>query len=811
MRTLDFETTTTPLYRRKASPYHPDNWVVAAAWKDYRQPLQKRYFGRTPPPDGWFSTLLDGTKLLVGHNIKFDLLHALYQKPLNYQAYVRWVVDGGQLWDTQLAEYLLNGMGQEDHTLALDELAPRYGGDLKDDEVKLLWEAGVKTEDIDPHILMRYLCGGQMPDGTAILGDIGNTELIARAQMKRASEVAQTNSIVLNMGALQATVEMELNGMYVNKEKGLVLAAEAQAMLGQVQGALQLFLPADLPFEFNWSNRWHLSPLLYGGTVNYDSREYTHADGTATPCDVWDASDKATRKPLQYPALEEEHVLLTDGSTVHIDQFDIARHSPQVYKSGANAGGFKRKKVKVPDLSRPKSRQCKQPFQFPGYISPESLGLAKDGHGLYALGKEWIQELASTHEHVPFLRALGKVSWLAKEIGTYYISTDAEGRQSGMLTLVDDFNIIRHSLHMVRTVTGRLSSADPNLQNLPRAGEKAHGTSRVKELFESRFGADGRIIQSDYTSLEIFVQAIVTGCKNLLRDLRAGLDMHAKRVAMVYKIPYAEALAKSKGYRTPTGEKVAPEPLWEERRTGMKVFSFQRAYGAGAKKIAGYLGISVDTVEGWIAAEDEEFPELNAYFEQRGIEIAQSRRPTREFYPHPDVPSVMCNPGRGYSRTPDSKLYSYLEQPTPKGLLRKPGTSSTSFSPTIIKNYEIQGTGGEWAKAAMWLAMREFYRNGNWSGRGLLINQVHDAVYADAHGDVAFEVAATLHACMEAASDFMEYWFAWDLPVPVPTETKWGADMAHEVGINGLEEAAAPLRVAIRQRYMDGYQPTYLH
>lgn len=813
MRTLDFETTVHALNRRKASPFNPHNWVVAAAYKDRASPdIQRHYFGRKAPPDGWFVQMLDNTKLLVGHNIKFDLQHAIFNKPVNYSAYREWVVNGGQVWDTQLAEYLLNGMVQEDHSLALDETAPRYGGDLKDDEVKLLWQAGVMTEDIDPHILMRYLCGGTMPDGTTILGDIGNTELIAKAQMKRASEVGQLNSIMLNMGALLATVEMELNGMYVNKDKGLVHAAELQSTLEDLQASLNSFLPPNLPFEFKWSNQWHLSPLIYGGVINYDSREYVHADGSMTYCSEWNALPEDKRKPLQYASKDEEHIVLADGGSVREDLFDIGSHEPAVYKSGINAGLIKRKKVKVPDTSKPKARNCKQPFEFPGFCDPVELGLKPNGHGLYSTGKEWITELSDTHDYVPFLKALGKVSWLAKELGTYYVTTNEEGKQSGMLTLVDDFNLIHHTLHMVRTVTARLSSADPNLQNIPRAGEKAHGNSRVKELFESRFGEDGKIIQSDYTSLEIYMQAILTNCQALIRDLRAGLDMHAKRVSMVFKVPYAEALAKSKGYKLPDGTKVEPEPEWEVRRTNMKVFSFQRAYGAGAKKIANYLKIGPDTVEGWIAAEQQEYPELEDYFEQRGFEVKRNRRPTAEYYDHPDVPGIKCNPGVGYCRTPDGKLYSYREAPTPASLLRRDRTASpTSFSPTIIKNYEVQGSGGEWAKAAMWLAIREFYRNDNWGGDGLLVNQVHDALYADTAGHCAFEVAATLHACMLAANDLMEYWFAWDLAVPVPTETKWGPNMADETGIKGLEEAAAPLRAAIRERYMGGYTPTYLN
>ena len=87
---------------------------------------------------------------------------------------------------------------------------------------------------------------------------------------------------------------------------------------------------------------------------------------------------------------------------------------------------------------------------------------------------------------------------------------------------------------------------------------------------------------------------------------------------------------------------------------------------------------------------------------------------------------------------------------------------------------------------------------------------MHDAEYADAAPEVAFEVACLLHACMEAASDFMEWWFKWPIPVPVPSDTSWGASMMDEDRIDGLKEHAAKLRIELRQQYMQGYVPSYL-
>ena len=113
-------------------------------------------------------------------------------------------------------------------------------------------------------------------------------------------------------------------------------------------------------------------------------------------------------------------------------------------------------------------------------------------------------------------------------------------------------------------------------------------------------------------------------------------------------------------------------------------------------------------------------------------------------------------------------------------------------------------------KAAMWLIVRAFYARKNFDGMALIVNTVHDAAYVDSSEEVALMAAAVLHACMEAASDFMEYWFKWHIPLPVPSDTSWGTSMADEDKIPGLLEHAAPLRTELRKQYMGGYTPSYL-
>jgi len=333
------------------------------------------------------------------------------------------------------------------------------------------------------------------------------------------------------------------------------------------------------------------------------------------------------------------------------------------------------------------------------------------------------------------------------------------------------------------------------MQNIPKGNK-----SDVKTIFVSRFGPDGKIIQSDFSSLEVYVQAVLTQCKQLIADLKSGLDLHVVRLAAKEHMEYDEVYALCKG------DKYDKE--WDYKRTKAKVYSFQRAYGAGVAKIAESTGMSEEEVQSLADAEDARYPEIAEYYERITAEINANRVPERTL-PHPEVPGVICHLGKGFLRAPDGKLYVYNEQPSPPYLCRRGKTAS--FSPTEIRNFIVQGSGGEWMKAAMWLTVRAFYAKRNFDGLALIVNTVHDASYVDADQSVAFEAACLLHACMELASEFMEKWFNWTIPVPVPSDTSWGKSMAEEEKIPGLTQRAAVLRTELRKQYLGDYVASFLN
>ncbi len=146
------------------------------------------------------------------------------------------------------------------------------------------------------------------------------------------------------------------------------------------------------------------------------------------------------------------------------------------------------------------------------------------------------------------------------------VGVDGCTKVRGMLQYVQPDGIIHHSLNLCATATGRLSSSNPNLQNLPR-----DGTSRVKEMFESRFGKAGRIIEVDYSALEVVMLAALSGDENLLEQLIKGTDMHCLRLAAKLGEPYEEVLHKAVQNQNHPEHK-----RYKQMRTDIKAPSFAK-------------------------------------------------------------------------------------------------------------------------------------------------------------------------------------------------------------------------------------------
>lgn len=753
---FDAETTTKTSFKRKANAFDPDNWVVLRQYKVQGEQATYHYFGaasnkagQVVPEDKTYNLrtpmyIPEDVTILVGHNIKFDLLWTWEVPGLR-----EFLKRGGTIWDTQYAEYLLQGAERTWHMNSLNDCCNLYGMPPKEDAVKAFWDAGYDTWQIPPDVLISYG-----------LGDVDRTEGVFKGQWEKAVKFNMLGMILQRMEGLLATTEMEYNGIWVNKAKGLEAAKVAYAEVEVLRKELDQYFPKNMPadLQFSWKSRFHKSALFYGGRIKYEKR---------VPVLDENGQQVYAKKKLVHWVVDDQ-----DGSGEKLGFPCEAQPEPPVnvvrFKGGKNAGMPKTKQSDVNDTDKPKSRMEEFYYDFPQLVQPEASWEYAGDPGFYSTDADTMEKLAE--RGVPFVTAFMKLQKMEKDVGTYYITYDEDGNEKGgMLSLVYPNGLLHHKLNHTSTVTTRLSSSDPNAQNFPRAD-----TSRLKELFESRFGADGRMVEVDYSQLEVVIQGMLSGDPQLRADLRARIDFHCKRVAARFGCTYEEAFNWCK---------VQEIPEWKVRRTNCKEFSFQRAYGAGAVAISLSTGIPVDDVEAMIEAEEAMYPGVVDYAANCQRQIEDSAVEVDVFHRSRINPSLVVRAKRGTLVVPTGTRYTFTQAEAPK-FLQKRGVVA-SFSPTEIKNYPIQGTGGEGVQMTAgrlfrWFLMNDnFATDGNWrNGRAFLINTVHDCFWADARAEIAEAIAKTMKAIMEQLPDvFNKLYPHMAVDVPFPAEAEIGINL----------------------------------
>ena len=679
--------------------------------------------------------------MLVGFNIKFDLLWEMAQgNPDLHPFYKR----GGRIWCCQYAEYLLRAQHPDAQMCALTDTAPKYGGTHKIDEVKALWDDGVLTSDIPEDLLIDYLIG--TPEEGRNGGDIRNTELVFLGQIKKAQELGMLKMIQDRMDGLLCTIDMEFRGLKIDVQEAQRRLKELTETLAVADAELAAYIPDDLPFTFNWGSKYHASYIIFGGTAKY-AKQTTYID-----------EETGELARLKAKATAFVHA---DGST--------SLTAPGIkYLSGSRKGEWKTKQVDVPGELKVKYQDFF--YTFPGYVSPHDDWKTKnlDGHGapVYQTNADVIEEI-SLH-NIPFLKTLSRKQALDKEIGTYYVRADPVKGHVGMLICVrPSDHMLHHKLNHTSTVTTRLSSSEPNLQNLPTnaVGDDGKPKSEVKAMFVSRFGEDGTMIEADYSQLEVVVQGVLSGDQQLCDDLNNKIDFHCKRVSKKFGITYEEALYWCK-------KEDAPEHLkWKKERTNVKVFSFQRAYGAGAPKIAATTGIPLEDVKQMIEVEEALYPGIVQFNADVHTAIVKSAEPFQAVASDGSWKTYR----RGYWVAPTGTRYSFrsydaMDYQKKRGVL-------DSFMPTEEKNYPTQGTGGEFVQAMLGRLWRRFIETDYYGGMAYLINTVHDCVWADSHNDVKDEVSRDIKRILESIPEYYNNRYGMNINVPFPVEVEHGPNM----------------------------------
>ena len=334
-------------------------------------------------------------------------------------------------------------------------------------------------------------------------------------------------------------------------------------------------------------------------------------------------------------------------------------------------------------------------------LSARGVSKTKSGH--YSTRAEVLEGLRGAHPVVDGILAYRE---LAKLKSTY---VDA------LPQLVDRATGRVHtSYNPTGAVTGRISSTNPNLQNIPIRSEEGR---RVRRAFVAEEG--WALIGADYSQVELRVAAHMSQDPGLLGAFARGEDIHATTAAAVYGVPLSAVTS--------------------DMRRIAKAVNFGLLYGQGAYGLARQLSISVGDAQAFVDRYFERFPNVRAYMERVQLDVAQN----------------------GYVETL-LKRRRYFPELAPGSTV---GVQERQAAQRMAINTPIQGSAADIIKLAMIRVHRRLAESGL-NARMLL--QVHDEIVLEAPRDEVEPTAALLRAEMEGAFEL-----AAPLKVDIETGRSW--------------------------------------
>ena len=322
------------------------------------------------------------------------------------------------------------------------------------------------------------------------------------------------------------------------------------------------------------------------------------------------------------------------------------------------------------------------------HILFEKLGLpcAKKTKTGYSTDVEVLNSLRNAH---PIVADILDYRQITKLHATY---------AQGLLKVVDENGRIHTDFKQALTATGRLSSAEPNLQNIPIRTE----LGREMRRFFIPENEDFLLVDADYSQIELRVLAHMANDETMIEGFAGGRDIHTSTAAAVFG--------------------VAPEEVTSELRSRAKAVNFGIVYGIGAYSLANDIGVSNAQAKEYIDSYFATYPGVAAYLQNTVNEARQN----------------------GYITTLFGRRRSIPE-------LRASNKMTQKFGERVAMNSPIQGTAADIIKIAMIRVSRRLKEEGL---NARLVMQVHDELILEAHKDCAALAAQILREEMEGAVSF---------------------------------------------------------
>ena len=295
---------------------------------------------------------------------------------------------------------------------------------------------------------------------------------------------------------------------------------------------------------------------------------------------------------------------------------------------------------------------------------------------------EVLNEISDKHEVVNYIIRYRKIS---KLISTYL---------DGMLNYVQSDGKIHTTFMQRSTSTGRLSSREPNLQNLPIRDDEGRA---LRKMFSSSF-SNGTIISADYNQIELRLMANFSGDENMIADYLSGKDIHTATASKIFNVPISEVNSSM-------------------RRVAKSV-NFGIIYGISAFGLSQNIKTSQKEASQFIKKYMEIYPKVKTY----GDECIKKARE------------------KGYVSTIMGRVRHIPDINSSNHVMR-------AFAERVAKNMPLQGSASDIIKIAM---IRVFDRLKSEKLKSKLILQIHDELVIDCVENESSKVKKILKEEMES-------------------------------------------------------------
>ena len=472
--------------KKDPSPKHPDNFIVSIGINDeyfffkhaeYNGPIYKKEI----------QDILDDTTLLVGHNIKFDLLW-LWESGFNYK---------GKIYDTMIGEYVL-GRGSK-QSLKLKDCCIRRNVSQKSDATEQYLKRDVSFENIPLRIVDEY--GRQ---------DIQATRALFQSQMKdfrlpRNKVLLDTVRIMCQFCAI--LTKMESNGIRIDIPKLNEVEKEFQLEHDKLRTEIDTIIHDKMgDTKINPSSPEQLSMLIYGTKV---------VDKKGWVMDFNIGIDKYTKKPKKRPRmtkLEFKKTLMMYLMPIFKTKaLQCTECKGKGYIQKYKVNGDKYKNMSKCPTCKSEGVIYKNTEERAGFGARAQF-VSDASEGGFKTDRITLQRLASqTEELNNFVSKITRYNALETYLSTFVEGIKKHTKQDGFLY---------PNFMQCITRTGRLSSRDPNFQNQPRGG-----TFPIRKVITSRF-ENGKVAEIDYAQLEFRTAVFLAQDEQGMKDIENGVDVH---------------------------------------------------------------------------------------------------------------------------------------------------------------------------------------------------------------------------------------------------------------------------------------------